>query len=78
MNYWDNLSRQSKRNILLWLYVLRMEPIEQIVGSFLEPKWIDIDLSIKAHLIPDYIYMMSEKNLLAELNQVGGPPSWTL
>jgi len=34
MSYWEALNASSKRNILLWLYILRTEPIEQIVGSF--------------------------------------------
>jgi len=77
MNYWESLTWQSRRNILLWLYVLKTEPIEEITGSFLEPKWIDVDPSITAHRIPDYIFMMTPKLLIAELNENGGPPSWT-
>lgn len=64
MNYWDTLKKPSKRNILLWLYILRTEPVQEITGSFLEPKWIDTDQTIKAHMIPDYVYMMSPKQIL--------------
>jgi hypothetical protein len=77
MSYWEALNASSKRNILLWLYILRTEPIEQIVGSFLEPKWIDADQEIVAHRIPDYVLMLSPKQILSALNEVGGPPSWT-
>ena len=77
MNYWEELNPKSKRNLLLWLYILRTEPIEEITGSFLEPKWIDVDQEIVAHKIPDHVYMMNQKQILSALNEVGGPPSWT-
>lgn len=76
MNYWDSLDSKKKRLVLLWLYILKTQPIEEISGSFLEPKWIDLDHEINAHSIPDYIYMMKPKQILTELNEVGGYPQW--
>ena len=75
---WENLAWQKKRLVLLWLYILRTEPIEEIVGSFLEPKWIDMDQDIDPSSIPQHIFMMKPSQILSELNEVGGVPSWTV
>lgn len=77
-NYWENLAWQSKRLVLLWLFILKTEPIEEITGSFLEPKWIDMDPKIVPHLVPEYVYLMNPEQLKRELDKVGGHPSWTL
>jgi len=74
--YWKKLEDKSKRLALLWLYILKTEPIEEIKNSFLESKFIDSDKEIKPHLIPRVYYMMSANQLLREIDKTGGHPSW--
>jgi len=75
---WERLNSSRKRLVLLWLYILRTEPIEEIARSFLEPKFIDIDQDIDPNDIPAHIFMMKPNQLLSELNKVGGPPAWKI
>ena len=74
--YWSQLNWKSKRLVLLWLYILKTEPINEITGSFLEPKWIDMDANIKTHLIPDYVFMMNAAQLGREIDKTGEFPKW--
>lgn len=73
---WEKLRWQKKRLVLLWLYILRTEPISEIRTAFAEPAWIDADPDIDVRQIPQHIFMMKPAQLVTELNQVGGPPSW--
>lgn len=74
--YWKNLNPKSKRLVLLWIFILKTEPIEEISSSFLESDWIDQDNNIKAYRLPEHLFMMNTNQLLRELDQAGGHPSW--
>jgi hypothetical protein len=76
MSFWERLPEQKKRIILLWIFILKSERIDAIANSFIEAVRIDRDYMIDPLKIPDYIYMMNQKQIVSELNKVGGPPSW--
>jgi hypothetical protein len=76
--YWESLHWQSKRLILLWLFILKTEPLEEINSAFLEPLWVDNDPKIVPHLVPQYVYHMNPQHIKRELDTAGGHPSWTL
>lgn len=76
-SHWDLLNNKSKRLVLLWLYILKTEPIEEITHSFLEPLWINEDKNIRPHLVPLAYFKMNPVSLRREIDKIGGFPSWT-
>jgi hypothetical protein len=75
LTYWNGLPLNTKRHVLLWLYILRKNPSDAR-SCYVEPKLVDRDRSILVHKIPKHIFMMNNNQLIREIDKNGGPPKW--